>query len=248
MKTVVDYEALSAAITAHFRPGVDTNCTLKADALRREIAAKRLQLHQWAGGLLLLRERDSHQILNYYRTDRAVDPDLRLPAHTVVEIPLRPGKEAELPWWERQGFRVAERRLRLTRPAFGSAAQTAETCKADAQWAMELLHTCFSPETGCLPAPEELAADIRENRLLAWDDLGLLRFDNGRVAEIRHLAVAPSARGNGIGTALLEQFNRITADRTARVWTGLENQTARRLYEKAGFAADGWQSLVLIKD
>ena len=247
MNTVVDYETLSDAITAHFRPGVDTNCTLKANALCREIAARCLQLHRWAGGLLLLRKREHHQILNYYRTDPAADLDLRLPAHTVVEIPLRPGREADTQWWEKQGFRVLERRLRLTRPVIGSV-QAVEAGEATVDWAMALLRTCFLPETGCLPAPEDLEADIRENRLLAEAELGLLRFDNGRVAEIRHLAVAPTARGRGIGTALLERFNGFTADRMARVWTGLENHTARRLYEKAGFAADGWQSLVLIND
>jgi len=50
VETVLDYESLSAQITAHFRPGVDTNCTLKAEVLRREIAAGTLKPTAGRGG------------------------------------------------------------------------------------------------------------------------------------------------------------------------------------------------------
>ena len=247
MKTVNDYESLSAAITACFRPGVDTNCTLKADALRREIASGILQVHQWQGGLLLLRNRGTHQVLNYYRTDPSADLDLCLPARTVVEIPVRPGREADTVWWGKQDFRLVEHRLRLTRPAVNAEPEQA-AAELSAEKVLALLQACFVPETGCLPTLEELESDLREHRLLTAGNAGVLRFDNSRVAEIRHLAVSADARGKGIGTALLNRFNGCTADRTARVWTGVENHTARRLYEKAGFAADGWQSIVLMND
>ena len=112
--------------------------------------------------------------------------------------------------------------------------------------AHELLGSCFSPLTGCLPSVEELEEDLCFNRILVSGGEGLLRFSGGRIAEIRHLAVVETARGKDIAQSLVARFNTRTADRRALVWTGVDNSAALHVYEKAGFVPDGWRSVVLI--
>lgn len=250
MEIVRDYGALSAAITACLRAGVETNCALSAAALGREIAAGTLLAHRWAGGLLLLRRRRGHDIVSFYRTGPA-PLDIRLPRPAVVELPLRPGGAADTAFWKDMGFRPLLERVRLARPALTpgqGCPMTLEIPPITAAEALLLLEECFDPLTGCLPALEELEEDLGENRLLTEGGLGLLRFEDGRTAKIRHLAVAPEARGQGMAHRLVARFNERTGDRRALVWTGAENTAARRVYENAGFVSDGWRSLVLAAD
>ena len=250
MEIVREFETLSSAVTACLRAGAETNCTLQAADFRREIAAGTLLSHQWAGGLLLLRQRPGHVIVNFYRTGPA-PLHVSLPGPAVVELPLRPGAEADTDWWEALGFRPLLRRLRLARPALrpGQACpMTLELPSITAAEALALLESCFDPLTGCLPALEELEEDLRQNGLLTEGGVGVLRFENGRTVKIRHLAVAAEVRGRGIARTLVGRFNERTGDRRALVWTGEENWPARRVYEGAGFAADGWRSLVLGAD
>jgi len=187
--------------------------------------------------------------LNYYRTDPSAPLDAALPANTVVELPLRPGREANLSLWEANGFSLLERRVRLARPAItpGQAApMTLEIPPITAAEAHALLVKCFSPLTGCLPTVEELEEDLCHGRLLAAGGDGLLRFGDGPAAEIRHLAVAEHARGKGAAKGLLARFNTRTADRRALVWTAESNAAALSAYQGAGFAPDGWRSVVLV--
>lgn len=247
MEIVRDYGALSGEITACLRAGAETNRTLPAEDLRREIAAGTLRAHRWAGGLLLLRRRGGQDIVNFYRTGPA-PLDCGLPGPAVVELPIRPGGTADTAWWESLGFRPLLRRVRMARPALTpgqGCPMTLEIPPITAAEALALLEGCFDPRTGCLPTLEELEEDLRENRLLTEGGLGVLRFENGRAVNIRHLAVAPEARGQGMARGLLARFNERTGDRRALVWTGAENLPARRAYEGAGFAPDGWESLVL---
>ena len=247
METVRDFAALSAAITACLRPGVDTNCTLKAEALRREIAAGTLLAHRWPGGLLLLRRRPGRYILSYYRTDPAAALDVPLPGPAVVEIPLRPGAQADAAWWEAQGFVPLLRRVRLVRPPLPEAPELppSEAVSVAPEAALALLERCFDPLSGCLPTREELAEDLAGGRLLWAEEGALLRFSPGPPAELRHLAAAEEVRGRGLARKLVDRFNRLTAGRRALVWTGEDNAAALHLYESAGFRRDGWRSLVL---
>lgn len=63
-----------------------------------------------------------------------------------------------------------------------------------------------------------------------------------RTAEIAALYVAPSRWGNGVGTALLTKaLEELKSEgwSAATVWVLVENASARKFYERFGFAADG---------
>lgn len=248
MRTIDDYDEIAAMIAGYLRPGLMTNWASDTEVLRREAAAGTLLTHEYSGGLLLLRRRPGHFILNYYLSDPGARPDIALPCPTVLELPQRPGSQSDSSLWERMGFRPRLRRVRLSRAKRDTAAAALAVPDISAREARELLERCFDPLTGCLPGLEELEEDIARGRLISIDRRALLRFSSGPAASIRHLAVAEEFRHQGLGRQLMERFDAASGGRRALVWTGRDNAAAIGLYEKSGFQPDGWQSLVMIKD
>ncbi len=77
--------------------------------------------------------------------------------------------------------------------------------------------------------------------LLKWDgpDGDILRAQLAPCAEIEDFDVMPEYRSRGIGSALLDHAAHLTADRGQSrlgLAVGVENDRARALYERAGFA------------
>ena len=66
MKQVKSYEALAPLLSAQLRRGVVTNCALSAGDWQREIESGSLYTQDWEGGLLLLRRREGHALLQFY--------------------------------------------------------------------------------------------------------------------------------------------------------------------------------------
>ena len=69
--------------------------------------------------------------------------------------------------------------------------------------------------------------------------VGRLHFNSAREAQVRFMAVAPEARGRGLGGLILAELERraLTAGATAIVLNAREN--ARRFYEKHGYKVIG---------
>lgn len=86
----------------------------------------------------------------------------------------------------------------------------------------------------------------------AWRSVGLLIFDRDEAEGellMDGIAVAESARGRGVGTALLEAVLDVAAERglhTVRLDVVDTNPRARKLYERMGFVATQTQRLPLL--
>jgi len=248
-----DYSQISPLVSACLRPGVLTNCVLTPEDYRREIAAGTLLHLQWAGGLVFLRRREDFDLLNFYLNDPARLPDWQPARETVLELPRRgPGASPAAAFWENLGFFPLLNRVRLSRPKLPETPADPQAEISLAQ-AMSLLNSSFDPRTGCLPAAEWLAEDFHAGRVLVKTDgaeklIGLLRYSRGSAAEIRHLAVAPAFRGQGVAKSLVAQFNSATFASRAQVWVREDYAAARSVYENSGFSPDGWISTVYTKE
>lgn len=102
------------------------------------------------------------------------------------------------------------------------------------------------------PSPFFSEADPPTVHLVAELDgrvVGYLRFrpptdlpENAHVLAVHGLAVAQDARGRGVATALLRELARVAEERGVRKLTLRvlsTNRSARRLYERQGYAVEG---------
>jgi GNAT superfamily N-acetyltransferase len=123
MEPIRELEALSRLIATQMTRGVATNTFLSPETYRQEIQAGTLMHHAWPGGLLLLRMRPGFQVLNYFlqqmHTPLQPEPVLDIPPQTVLEVPVRPGKQVDadkvLAFWQTHGFTPFLKRVRLVR-------------------------------------------------------------------------------------------------------------------------------------
>ena len=111
--------------------------------------------------------------------------------------------------------------------------------------ARELLHSCFSPITGCIPNDDELHEAVKNSEILLHRDGGLLHFRNSKVStELRHLCVSPESRGKGIGGELVRAYLSMTKKKST-VWVRSDYEPAKKIYENNGYTPDGTISSVL---
>lgn len=253
MEQIKEYDALSPLLAAQLRPGVLTNAVLRKADYLGEIQAGTLFAQSFPGGLLLLRQRGTHQILNFYLQKDAAPPEFRPQLPTVLEIAARPRDAALLAseaLWKRLGFLPLFARQRMTRKAgtpvlHGSF--PAAACVAPPEALLEaggLLEDCFDPLTGCLPSRDGLLEDLRAGRVFMLDGGVLHMAEAASGTELRHLAVAPALRRQGAAQALFEAYMAHTQNRSSRVWVRRDNLPALSFYEKNGYTCDGWASVV----
>lgn len=254
MKKIEDLQAVNDLIAACLKPGVATNCVLTGEDWRRELAAGTLRACQWPGGVLFFRQRDGFWRLSYYVTDSSAAPEMDWPEEDVVmETVLRPRDGAGLSdYWTSLGFVPLFRRLRLKRPG-GETEALPPPPAVTAEEAADLLARCFDRRTACLPHREALAAACAAGEILTRRDAAgrltaLLHAAPGRTGtELRHLAVEEDCRGTGLAGDLTAEFVRRFGARNATVWVREDFPQARHIYEKNGFAPDGWTAIVWLK-
>ena len=265
MQKLESYQQLAAAMSAQLRRGVVTNCFLSAADGAREVRAG-LLLHEEAGALLLLRDRRTHYVLNFY-----LQPGARfsLPAFdkpVVTELAYRPKDEAAMLAAASElralGFSEVLRRTRRTRAAAPAAAlpqlpQSSpspcriglpQPCRSAAVNAF--LRSHFSALTGCLPTADTLSEALAAGQMLCAEDdagiCGLLDFAPGRTSsEIRHLAIRADCRGRGIASSLFSAYLSATGGQKSVVWARTGNLPAEHFYESQNYQPDGWKSIVL---
>ena len=244
MKRAESYAALAAKLDPLLGSCTLVNALPSREALERELAAGTLFYEQLPDGLLLFRKREGFARLSFCL--RAADGLLRWqPEEPVVtELPFR-GQDAPLcalaERLSQAGWTELLRRVRLSRKG-GELPQTEPIpAQSSIDEAAEILQRCFSPLTGCLPGVDELA---REG-LLTVPGAALHYRVSGRQSEIRHLAVLPEVRGQGLARALVAAYLQTEGARLSRVWTAADNAPALHLYESFGYAPDHWKSIVL---
>lgn len=260
MERIDRMEALSPLLTAQLCRGVRTNNTMSPQDYRREIGRGALYAQPLEAGLLLLRRREGHWLVNYYLPPEARPFSLPVDGLVTVELPFRPKDAAMerelLALFQASGFSQRLRRVRLERPAGDASAPEGEFAVRpgrgeDFHAAMALLREGFDPLTGCLPGEDDLSEDIAGGNLIcAWDGegqlAGLLHGSRAKAsAEIRHLVVRPGLRGRGCAQSLMAAWLASVEGCRTRVWTGADNEAALRTYRRAGYEKDGWYSVVM---
>ena len=257
LEPITSYETLAPELDALLKQKIVANYAPERQALEAEIASGLL----WAGrlpeGLVLLRRGSGPQRLRFLLTEPQALCGLALDRTTVLELPFR-GGDTRFPELARvlgaSGWAEALRRVRLSRRAGPrpSAEGAASPLPSPADEMPDpaarrgLLRSCFSPLTGCLPEQAELKDDLAAGRALALPGALIRWREKGRSSEIRHLAVAPAQRGQGLAKALVRAYLDRAGDRLCRVWTAGDNLPARHVYDGFGYAPDGWESIVLI--
>ena len=128
----------------------------------------------------------------------------------------------------------------------------------DAAAIRPLLHSSFSPITGCLPEDDELRLDAAAGHILmlfadnasrhpAARPCGLIHYAAAKKsAEIKHLAIALQMRGKGLSAVLINAFLKECSGMKTTVWTGSGNAPALNAYKDCGFTEDGRRSSVMI--
>ena len=248
--TVRDYQEVAQRVNALLLQGGVTNGLPDRDRLEREIAQGTLVMQEDERGLLLLRKREKWDHLSFFLRKGQSLCGWKPERSTVVELPFRrEGDPMGTPAEElrEMGFRLILRRCRYTRKGRADITYP-ERDAANLDESYSLLCSSFSPLTGCLPSREEWDALCKDRQILSVCG-GVLHYDRkGKTTELRHLAVAEECRGQGVGRALVGAYlNRCGAE-LSRVWTGEDNEAARRLYESFGYEKDGWTSRVYYFD
>lgn len=256
MERIERFSDLAGLLSAQLKKGVVTNNFLSREDYDLEIGAG-LSVHAFDGGLLLFRGRTDHLILNFYLQHGAalVLPPLELPV--VTELVWRPKDADAVASAARRlqaaGFRELFRRQRYARPAEpGLGAET--VCRPGPEQAdvlLDFLEAHFDHLAGCIPTAEGMREILQNGEMLCTEDdagiTGLLHFARGRTStEIRHLAVRPDYRGQGLAGMLLRVYLQETDGQKSLVWARQGNAPAERFYEKHQYRPDGWESAVLL--
>ncbi len=257
MIKITDELEVGQLIASSLAPGIFSNHTLSGDAVERAVKENNLYMIKMHPGVLFFRKYDGT-----WRMTGAFLPDSVVPEmeeRTVTEIAFRE-KDAEKAEFYAQkicgaGFHILFLRKRRTRQKLETLPEGLEPVLAgpgDEPAVRQIMKEAFDPDAGCVPNIRETQTIVQEGKVLCvrgdkGDILGILHFETANLSsEIRHLAVREDCRGRGIAQKLLDMYAIRTEGRKSHVWTRLGNTAAEHIYEKNGYKADGYQSMVLL--
>ncbi len=240
----------------YFKPGCASNCFMTKSEAEKYIGRGRLWQIEVGGSVLILKELPTHFRLYYYLTPNDIVNGLDLsllPDAVVTETAMRERDSALISadgMLERCGLKRLFRRRRMTRKAVDSGIglndDVRTSTKADFPAVRELLYSCFSPLTGCLPDDDDLMTCVNQGEFLLCEDKGLLHYSPARGGfELRHLCVREECRGSGIAGKLVRAYHSVIDGAKSIVWVREGYTPAELVYEKNGYAKDGYFSSVL---
>ncbi len=256
MNKIDSLQALNALIIPQLKHGLVTNAPLSVAPYKADVQAGNLYTETFSDALLILSRREGFDRLRFYLQQGATLSAYRPQNTTVTEIPYNQKyqalKNSQL-LFERIGFTQLLERRRLTL----NQRSLPFTCPYPIQNAKrsqlpqiaQLLREGFPPLTGCLPTERELLTAIEKGEVLvAMHDqtiAGILHLcRTPRATEYRHVLTAPNYRNRGVMQGLIAfDVNRASTP-CYQLWVAADNQAALSLYQKLGFASDGWHSTV----
>ena len=230
-----------------------------------------LSVDQYTSNVFFYVQKDAGKRLYYYINDLKEDADFNAYDDLVIEILFRNNAlpSEEIDYFLRKGFRI-----NVVRDQYSGVYKNLESASCPApEIKVETAHSVSEVEKACLlfnssfdalsgdyiPENKDKYEYLRENQhmLIAYDYeskqfLGALHQDWDRgVNVLKHVAVVSSARGKGVGRALLDAFierNHKSDDTRYMLWVQQQNEAAVRMYRNKGFQFINKSTISLIKD
>ena len=275
IKKVNSYEEISKLIFLNFKKDVITNNFISKEDFENEINQGKLYYISFEKGLFILRDRGDFFILNYYLRNVLANEIIDI-IHNLINkslvVEIVGKSEEDLKYlkaidiFTNLGMKEAVKRERFSKKKneevgvstdnkhVGNVSNedvNVEYCEInDFVDIHELLNSNFNKYYGCIPSVVSIKEDIISNNfykaVLDNRIVGLLHIKKpNNSSEIRHLVVDKLYRNRGIANALIQKYdNDISVNKT--VWTGKDNISAQKIYERNGYARDGYLSTVLI--
>lgn len=255
MEKVESFSQIADLLAAQLQKGVLTNSVLGAAQIDAE-AKDGLFVEVSDGQLLLLRDRGTHYVLNFYLQQSAPPHLPVLDKPVILEFPYRPKDEDAarhiMELFCALGFVECLRRTRRTRQAMPltESGGVRPALPEQAETITTFLQENFSTFTGCLPTRVSLQTALSCGEVLCLEDqaglAGVLHFSQTRAAtELRHLAVRADLRAHGMAGRLLRAYLAATGGQKSQVWATTGYEAAERLYTAYDYQPDGWKSVVL---
>lgn len=169
-----------------------------------------------------------------------------------------PDAEKQARIFEEAGFARHETVLRLARGRVedlgtSSTVDVTDATRDDAGPIERLLDSDFDPLADQLPDSESILEAVKERAIRVVRHAGRLAGfvwseQTGATATIRYWAVDRSARGKGVGSALMrDYFTRLAGCPRHLIWVRSRNAVAAACYEHYGYRADGLVDIIMVK-
>lgn len=256
----MDEKAFRRELAQRLSDGEKTNFFLTEQEYLPLLQQGRLSRMDFCGGVYWIVQEEACCRLYYFLQKEAKPaplPHLKKPLLLEEVLLASRERNPSVGAWQAVGMQPFLERKRLylmaknvpqeeRTPAFATAGMVEEI--------LQVMQESFDHYTAQLPTRERLLADIAAKRVLVKADAagqkGFLRFETERQGTMLwQIAVCQSARGQGIGEALVRDwlFCQRMAARRFQLWVRTDNTAALQLYDKLGFQPDGRIAPVMIR-
>ena len=270
MKKVDSFVQYKDIVDVYSKKGVFSNNYMQNEAADL-IINNALFVDKYTNNVFFYVKKDVGMRLYYYINDLSEDSDFGAYRNLVIEILFRNNTlpSEEIDYFLSKGFRKnvvrdqysgiyknLKKVVCLTPKIKIEVAQSI----SDVEKACLLFNSSFDALSGDYILEDKIVYEYLKNGqqiLIAYDNdnmqfLGALHQDwNRGVNIIRHIAVEPSARGKGVGRALLDVFierNHKSEDTRYMLWVQQHNESAVNMYISKGFQYVNKSTISIIKD
>lgn len=261
---IEDFAALTKVIEQYNSKGCNSNCFLLPDEYHKLIGEGCLYSMQGKRNLFLLVNKGNCLRIYFFINDLSEPFECHKSQPLMLEILYKGNLPKEMvEYWERYGFRqnlirnlyeVPYKEMTLLAKNEEVTVTLADTVH-EGIFAQQLFNAAFDPYSGDFISDTEVHTLVCKKCLLIakmkGEPVGALHFYlAGKKAWIGHVAVAPSAQGQGIGVALVNRFISINHDAGATrfsCWVQRQNEVAVGMYHRFGFRPIGKATLSMIQ-